>query len=193
MVTNNKNVFKYNAEMKTNLIYVPKRTFNFSIKYLNWPFRLFITNQHGQIKSYCTLSRHSRLCKTDKQLKLSLSKITTCGIIGRILTVSQILPIIWQAILFAWSIIICKLFSQMVVVRIVCGPPKIREIGFLTSYIEHLDTTKIIQNEICPIFCHEKQLSFMVWNVLLNFEKKLLKISPKFLSPTVASYYIDFS
>ena len=34
----------------------------------------------------------------------------------------------------------------------VCGSPKFRQIEFLRWCIEHLDTTKIIQNEIWPIF-----------------------------------------
>ena len=55
----------------------------------------------------------------------------------------------------------------MVVTWGVCGPLKIREIRLLTSFIEHLDTTKIIQIEIWAIFLHEKQLSFMVWDIYI--------------------------
>ena len=50
----------------------------------------------------------------------------------------------------------------MVAIWGVCGPLKIREIGLFTSFIEHLDTTQLVQIEIWAIFLHEKQLSCFI-------------------------------
>ena len=104
--------------------------------------------------------------------------------IDQLSTIPLSLFLVWQALLFTWNEIICKISLKMVVVWSVCGPPKIREIGFLTSHIEHLDTTKIIQIQIWHILWHEKQLSLMVWDISFIFEKVyLLKLALNLSDP----------
>ena len=80
----------------------------------------------------------------------------------------------------------------MVVIWGVCGPPKIREIWLLTSFVEHLDVSKSTKLKSGQYFCMEN--NFLLWSEIFHSFLKtfLLKIGPKFVRPTDTSYYNHF-